>query len=260
MTATTKSFDAMNWIVKGEPEPEKLTWAISVQDKDEMLARYKEISTLYNKTEYEVICLWLLAAKDTAERGDRYAQIAHIYETITSHIGMMDGVALAASYIAKYVPRDARILDAAAGTGSVGKYLFHEHGYRNIEALDISTGMLAEAKKKNVYIAFHKMELGGTWDFPDGTFDAVTCINMLPDPTAVNVDVVFNEPIRVTKQSGYIIFTLIVSGAEKHGYIDKLAELEAAGKWKAVDVSQAVDAGAEWGKPLTPRTYVYQVL
>lgn len=257
---TTKSFDAMSWIVKGEPEPEKLAWAVSVQDKDEMLSRYAQISSLYNKSEYEVICLWLLAAKDIAERGDRYAQIAHMYETITSHIGMMDGVALAASYTARYVSREARILDAAAGTGSVGKYLFHEHGYRNIEALDISTGMLAEAKKKNVYTAFHQMELGGTWDFPDDAFDATTCINMLPDPTAVDVDVVFNEPIRVTKPGGYIIFTLIESGAKKHGYIDKLAELEAAGNWKAVDVSESVDAGAEWGKPLTPRIYVYQVL
>lgn len=260
MTTASTAFDAMSWITKGEPEPEKLSWVLRPEDKNEMLARYSQVASLYNKDEYEVICLWVLAAKDTTDRAARYGQIAHMYETLTSGIGLMDGVALAASYFAQYVPKDARILDIAAGTGSMGRYLFQEHGYRHLEALDISTGMLEEARKKNVYMAFHQKALGEAWDFPDGAFDAATCINMLPDPTAVSVDIAFNEPIRVTRPGGYIVFTLIVMGAEKLGYLDKLAELEAAGKWKSVDVSKAVDAGAGWSKPLTPRAYVYQVL
>ena len=260
MTTAPTQFDAMDWITNGEPEPEKLSQVLEAATCEEMLARYKDVEAIYHKSEYEIICLWLLAAKDTADRGARYGQIAHLYETITGGIGMMDGVALAASYVAKYVAKDARILDVAAGTGSMGKYLFSEHGYRNLEALDISPGMLEEARKKNVYTVFYQKALGEHWDFADGEFDATTCINMLPDPTAVSVDVAFNEPIRVTKPGGYVIFTLIVTGAEKLGYLDKLAELEADGKWKSVDVSVALDAGAGWSKPLTPRTYVYQVL
>ena len=41
-------------------------------------------------------------------------------------------------------------MDAGAGTGLVGVEL-NKLGYTNIDALDISQGMLDEAKKKNVY-------------------------------------------------------------------------------------------------------------
>jgi ubiquinone/menaquinone biosynthesis C-methylase UbiE len=257
MTTNTK-FDSMAWIVKGEQHPEKLARVLRAKDKDEMLSRYNEVASIYNKSEHEIISLWLLASENTEERAFRYGQIADIYENITTDIGMMDGVMLAAEYVAKYVSKEARILDIAAGTGSVGKFLF-QHGYRHLEALDISTGMLEKAREKNVYTAFHQNALGEHWGFPTATFDAAVCINMLPDPTAVSVDVAFDEPIRVTKPKGHVIFTLIEGGA-KLGYLDKLSELERAGKWKFVDSSEAVPAGADWAKPLTPRVYVYQVV
>ena len=66
----------------------------------------------------------------------------------------------------RYVPRSARVLDAGAGTGLVGESL-KRLGYSNIEALDLSLGMLEEARKKNAYSAFHQMILGETLDFPD---------------------------------------------------------------------------------------------
>ena len=45
---------------------------------------------------------------------------------------------------------DLKILDAGAGTGIIGEYL-KQHGYTNVDALDISQEMLNIAKKKNVY-------------------------------------------------------------------------------------------------------------
>jgi len=46
--------------------------------------------------------------------------------------------------------RDPRILDLACGTGLVGKELF-ARGFRTIDGLDYSPGMLAEADKKGIY-------------------------------------------------------------------------------------------------------------
>ena len=46
--------------------------------------------------------------------------------------------------------RDPRILDLGCGTGLVGKELF-SRGFRTIDGLDYSPGMLAEADKKGIY-------------------------------------------------------------------------------------------------------------
>ena len=50
----------------------------------------------------------------------------------------------------KYVPLDGMILDAGNGTIGVGELLHHQ-GFLNLVGIDISSGMLNEAKKKNVY-------------------------------------------------------------------------------------------------------------
>ena len=51
----------------------------------------------------------------------------------------------------KDTPKDkVKVMDAGAGTGLVGVEL-HKFGFTTIDALDISPGMLNEAKKKNVY-------------------------------------------------------------------------------------------------------------
>ena len=54
---------------------------------------------------------------------------------------------------------DLRILDVGAGTGLVGNVL-RDHGYRNIDALDISQKMLDEAKKLNIYKNMFCVALG----------------------------------------------------------------------------------------------------
>ncbi|WP_411023381.1 class I SAM-dependent DNA methyltransferase, partial [Salmonella sp. s51228] len=51
------------------------------------------------------------------------------------------------------VPKDASIIDIGAGTGLVGLEL-NKFGYTNLSAIDISYGMLDEAKNKKVYSEF----------------------------------------------------------------------------------------------------------
>ena len=70
------------------------------------------------------------------------------------------------------------ILDAGAGTGMTGKLLF-ERGYRELAAMDISQGMLEQARSKNVYKAFHQMVMGEPLDFPSDSFDAVVSVGAL---------------------------------------------------------------------------------
>ncbi|CAH1797662.1 unnamed protein product [Owenia fusiformis] len=50
-----------------------------------------------------------------------------------------------------YIPnKEARILDVAAGTGRVAEEL-QKLGYKNLDALDPSTGMLTIAREKQLY-------------------------------------------------------------------------------------------------------------
>ena len=113
--------------------------------------------------------------------------------------------ALALEACRQYVPSDARILDAGAGTGLVGKAL-SDAGYRNLTAIDMSPGMLEEARAKGVYRQLRRMVLGERLDFPDDNFDAVVSIGVLTlgHAPARSLD----EMVRVTKPGGHVIFTL----------------------------------------------------
>ena len=46
--------------------------------------------------------------------------------------------------------RDVKVLDLGAGTGLVGEAL-HNKGFRNIDALEASAGMLKVAGEKGIY-------------------------------------------------------------------------------------------------------------
>ena len=135
----------------------------------------------------------------------------------------------------KYVSKDARILDAGAGTGLVGA-LMAERGYQDLVAMDLSSGMLDEARKKNVYKEFHQMVMGETLGFDTDAFDAVMSVGVLTvgHAPASSLD----ELVRVTKPGGHIIYTLRPDLFEEGGFKEKHAELEAAGMWKVGEVSE----------------------
>jgi ADP-ribose pyrophosphatase YjhB (NUDIX family) len=65
-----------------------------------------------------------------------------------------------------------RILDAGCGPGRDSKW-FHERGFQVI-GVDLSQGMLAEARRRVPAVDFRQADLRGL-DFPDGYFDAIWC-------------------------------------------------------------------------------------
>jgi len=125
---------------------------------------------------------------------------------------------------------EVKIIDAGAGTGMVGIEL-HKLGYTDLCALDISQGMLNEAKKKNVpYKKFICACLSDQriLEIETGEFDA-----LISAGTLVKAHVrssAFVEMIRMVKVGGLLCFSL--RSNELDDYQPKMFELEKEGKWE----------------------------
>jgi predicted TPR repeat methyltransferase len=114
--------------------------------------------------------------------------------------------AIASAMFARAVPKGAGpVLDAGAGTGLIGT-LLSILGYGRIEALDISEGMLAVARAKGVYGAFHHLALGGPLPFADGQFAGVVSTGVFTSGH-VGADGL-PELIRSCAKGGVIVLTV----------------------------------------------------
>lgn len=137
--------------------------------------------------------------------------------------------------IARHLPRgSAPLLDAGAGTGLVGEWL-GIMGYPHVEALDISEGMLAQAKRKGAYKAFHRLALGGPLPFRDGHFAGIVSAGVF---TTGHVGPEgLPELIRITAPGGVIVLT-IKNTLWEQGFAGCIAELEGAGAVSRLEETQ----------------------
>ena len=83
---------------------------------------------------------WIYSSHDNKELAERYDVWAKDYdEDLDDGFGWI-GPQRAVDFFVKYVGKEARILDAGAGTGLVGE-LLNKQGYKNLIAMDLSEGM-----------------------------------------------------------------------------------------------------------------------
>jgi predicted TPR repeat methyltransferase len=108
--------------------------------------------------------------------------------------------------------RFARMLDLGCGTGLVGRAFADDADV--IEGVDLSPGMLAQARKTRAYAALHEGELvTALRGFPDDAFDLVTAADVLVYISAL--EPVFGEVRRVVAPRGLFAFTVeACSGAD----------------------------------------------
>ncbi len=134
--------------------------------------------------------------------------------------------------LARHLPKGAGpILDAGAGTGLIGEWL-GTLGYPVAEALDLSEGMLAVARRKGVYRALHRAALGGALPFADGAFAAVVSAGVF---TTGHVGAeALDELIRIVAPGGVIVMT-VKDAVWDGGFAARLMELQAAGRLQLVE-------------------------
>lgn len=199
---------------------------------------------------------WIYSSRDNEELSERYDQWAKDYDTDLEDDFAWRGPEIAAGFFAKYVPKEAKVLDAGAGTGLVGVALARK-GYDDIVAIDLSKGMLEEAGRKNVYRELRQMVMGKALDFSTGAFDAVISVGVLTLGHAPASS--FDELIRITRPGGYIVFSLRPDVYEEGGFKEKMAELENDGKWELVEVSEKKKVLPKGEPDVYHQVWIYRV-
>jgi predicted TPR repeat methyltransferase len=195
---------------------------------------------------------------DTDELAKRYDEWAQHYDKdITEHFGCQLPERVT-ELVSKYITnQEDLILDAGCGTGLVGQ-LLSDLGFNNIVGIDLSKGMLTEAKKKQAYRTLHQMALGEYLGFETHSFDSVACVGTLTIGHAPPSSL--EELVRVTKSQGHIIFTMRKDVYEKHGFKEKQDELIQSSAWELIAVTEDF-LGLPKGEPDSySRIYVYRVL
>ena len=199
---------------------------------------------------------WVYSSQNNRELADRYDQWARTYDSDLDQDFGWAAPQRTVEVLAKYVAKKARILDAGAGTGLVGE-LLSRMGYVDIAAMDLSPGMLEEAREKGVYHDLYQMVMGDPLDFPENAFGAVVSVGVLTvgHAPAGSLD----EFIRITEPGGFIVFTLRPDVYEDSGFKEKQAALESAGKWRLVEVTDKFQPLPKAEPDVYHQVWVYQV-
>lgn len=195
----------------------------------------------------------------TVERDyDKFAESGTYDETFTEweYVGPETAAAIALNY----VPLDARIMDAACGSGLTGTAL-KRLGYRNIDGIDISSSLLKLAKKTGAYSALQKVDMQvSPLPFNDDAYDAVNFIGAL---TYFETNEILRELCRIVKKGGFVVFSQRDDIMVQKNYEEKLRELEESGTWKRIFGTEPMPylpRHPEYGEKIKVQYFVYEVL
>lgn len=110
------------------------------------------------------------------------------------------------------LPKKAKVLDAGCGPGRDAEYM-HEDGV-DVTGIDISEGMVEEAKKRVPKITFKVMDMRSL-TFKDATFDGIWAMASLFNIPKEEIPHVLKEFKRVLKKDGLVFIAVKEGEGEK---------------------------------------------
>ncbi|MEJ2886247.1 class I SAM-dependent DNA methyltransferase [Actinomycetospora aeridis] len=144
--------------------------------------------------------------------------------------------ALAAETLVRVAGPDVTVLDAGCGTGLVGAALA-ERGVRVIDGMDVSEGMLEQARATGAYRSLQPVDLTRALPTAADEYDAVVCVGTL---THGHVGpAVLAEFVRVTRPEGWVVATILDDIWESGGYRAEVDRLVGQGVTELVSAETA---------------------
>jgi len=198
------------------------------------------------------------AAQTDEDRREAYNEWAKDYDKDVTEFGIQLPY-VGACVFAKFVEIGTKpILDAACGTGMHSMPL-KMMGYQGFHGIDISDGMLAIAKEREVYDSLQRMVLGKRLDFPDDQFPVTYAIGALAPGNAPPESL--DEFVRVTKSGGLVIWSTHGHLNERTApYHDKRHALSNEGRWELVFETEPFVSMPKGDSEIKHAVYVYRVL
>ena len=127
--------------------------------------------------------------------------------------------------------KDIKIYDAGCGTGLVGVEL-KKYGFSNLYGADLSQKLL-DLVPKGLYKKLYKVDLNKPIKNNDNYYDAVICVGTFTfghvKPHALD------EFIRITKNKGFICFTINEGIHEEYGFDKKIKQLNNGNLWRKIE-------------------------
>ncbi|XP_050724398.1 demethylmenaquinone methyltransferase-like isoform X2 [Eriocheir sinensis] len=170
-----------------------------------------------------------------------YDEWSENYEKMMIWKGGYRGPAITLEEALRWVPPErrakARVLDVAAGTGCVGREL-HREGFRHIDAVDPSEGMMKQRETGIYTNDFLEFIGSGHSTVPKDTYDLVVISGGMGEGHIPLSGL--DDLVRVAKNGGFVIIVMRHEFLQTvPSYKDKLEpymdQLEADGKWKKVE-------------------------
>ena len=163
-----------------------------------------------------------------------YKNWASDYESDVINLAGYVGHLITSELLLNYLRNtESTVLDAGCGTGLVGEILY-KNNFRNIDGVDFSQEMLNIAHQKNIYQSLKLVDLTKKLDYENNSFDAVICAGTFTcghvGPEALR------EMVRITKQGGYICFTVRKQEWEASPYLQIMNDLEKNESWSKLEL------------------------
>ena len=198
-------------------------------DQDKLTELYKYVTSRHNDDDVQ---------PEAEEVRKFYDRNASYYDEFLMKSGVLQqyfGARELTKQLEGNFPKDTKILDVGAGTGRVGLQLKEKYGYTNLVAMDISPGMLEEAKKKNVYNDFIVSDLNeDNLEKYYKQFDHVISIGGFI--LGVLKPNILLKIANLVNAGGLVCISFREKNleSEKLGYKQQLEEMEAKGIWKEI--------------------------
>ena len=173
-----------------------------------------------------------LHAADLDELEGIYKNWASDYESDVIHLAGYVGHLITSDLLLNYLEdTESRVLDAGCGTGLVGEILY-KNNFRHIDGVDFSQEMLDIANQKKIYQSLNLVDLTKKLDYENDSFDAIICAGTFTcghvGPEALK------EMVRITKEGGFICFTVRKQEWEASPYLQIINELEKTSSWNKI--------------------------